>query len=59
MGARNGSIHGFVEGMAGGLVGPGRSLVLVKIGIILLAIGVILWILGRMGRPVGGRMHYY
>ena len=33
--------------------------VLVTIGIILLVVGVILAILGGMGRPVGGRKHYY
>jgi hypothetical protein len=33
--------------------------VLVSIGGILLVIGVILWILGTMGRAVGGRKHYY
>jgi Family of unknown function (DUF6131) len=29
------------------------------LGIILLVIGAILWILGRVGRPVAGRRHYY
>jgi Family of unknown function (DUF6131) len=29
------------------------------IGIILLVLGVIFWILGAMGRAVGGRRHYY
>jgi membrane-bound ClpP family serine protease len=33
--------------------------VLVTIGIILLVIGAALWILGSMGRAVGGRKHYY
>ena len=33
--------------------------VLATIGGILLVIGVILWILGTMGRAVGGRKHYY
>lgn len=33
--------------------------VLVTIGGIILLIGVILWILGSMGRAVGGRKHYY
>lgn len=32
---------------------------LYTIGIILAVIGVILWILGAMGRAVGGRRHYY
>ena len=29
------------------------------IGIILIVVGVILWILGSMGRAVGGRRHYW
>jgi len=32
--------------------------ILWTIGIILLVIGVLLWILGSMGRPVGGRRYY-
>jgi hypothetical protein len=33
--------------------------VLWGIGIIVLVVGVILLILGRIGRPVAGRRHYY
>ena len=33
--------------------------ILWTIGIIVLVIGVILWILGSMGRAVGGRRHYW
>ena len=33
--------------------------ILWTIGIIVLVVGLILLILGRMGRPVGGRRHYY
>jgi hypothetical protein len=33
--------------------------ILVTLGIILLVIGAVLWILGSMGRPVGGRRHYW
>jgi Family of unknown function (DUF6131) len=33
--------------------------VLWSIGIILLVIGVVLFLLGSMGRAVGGRRHYY
>jgi uncharacterized protein DUF6131 len=33
--------------------------ILWTIGIILVVIGVILWILGSMGRAVGGRTHYW
>jgi hypothetical protein len=29
------------------------------IGIILLIVGVIFWLLGAMGRAVGGRRHYW
>ena len=33
--------------------------ILVTIGIIVLVIGIILFILGSMGRAVGGRRHYW
>ncbi|MFP5347904.1 MAG: hypothetical protein ACLGIA_12875 [Actinomycetes bacterium] len=33
--------------------------ILTTIGIILIVIGAILWILGAMGRGVGGRAHYW
>ncbi len=33
--------------------------ILYSIGIILVVIGAVLWILGSMGRAVGGRRHYY
>lgn len=33
--------------------------ILWTIGIILVVIGVILWILGALGREVGGRRHYW
>ena len=33
--------------------------ILQTLGIILLVIGAVLWILGSMGRPVGGRRHYW
>jgi hypothetical protein len=33
--------------------------ILETIGVILLVIGAILWVLGSMGRAVGGRKHYY
>ena len=29
------------------------------IGIILVIVGVVLWLLGAMGRAVGGRRHYW
>lgn len=33
--------------------------ILLTVGIILVVIGAVLWILGAVGRPVGGRPHYY
>ncbi|WP_432991756.1 DUF6131 family protein [Dactylosporangium sp. CA-233914] len=33
--------------------------VLTTIGIILIVIGAVLFILGSLGRPVGGRRHYW
>lgn len=33
--------------------------VLWSIGMLLLIIGLVLWVLGTMGRAVGGRKHYY
>jgi hypothetical protein len=33
--------------------------ILWTIGIILVVIGAVLWVLGSMGRSVGGRRHYY
>jgi Flp pilus assembly protein TadB len=33
--------------------------ILWTIGIIILVIGAILWILGAIGRPVGGRKHWF
>ncbi|MEO8555568.1 MAG: DUF6131 family protein, partial [Actinomycetota bacterium] len=33
--------------------------ILTTVGILLLVVGVVLFILGSMGRAVGGRKHYY
>ncbi|MDQ5840466.1 MAG: DUF6131 family protein [Chloroflexota bacterium] len=33
--------------------------ILTTIGVILLVVGAVLFILGSMGRAVGGRKHYY
>jgi hypothetical protein len=33
--------------------------ILWTIGMILLIVGLVLWVLGSMGRAVGGRRHYY
>lgn len=29
------------------------------IGLVLLVVGAILWLMGSMGRAIGGRRHYY
>jgi hypothetical protein len=33
--------------------------ILYTIGVILIIVGAVLWILGAMGRAVGGRRHYW
>lgn len=33
--------------------------VLYTLGIVLVVIGLVLWVLGAMGRAVGGRKHYW
>ena len=33
--------------------------ILWTIGVVLLVVGAILWILGAMGRAIGGRRHYW
>ena len=33
--------------------------ILYTIGVVLIIVGAVLWILGAMGRSVGGRRHYY
>jgi hypothetical protein len=35
------------------------SPILWTIGIIVLVVGAVLWLLGSIGRPVGGRSHYW
>lgn len=35
------------------------STLLMQIGVAVLVIGVVLWILGVVGRPVGGRRYWY
>ncbi|MGD9996987.1 MAG: DUF6131 family protein [Ilumatobacteraceae bacterium] len=35
------------------------SPILWTIGIIVLVVGAVLWLLGSIGRPVGGRPHYW
>jgi hypothetical protein len=33
--------------------------ILWTIGLVLLIVGAVLWLLGSMGRPFGGRPHYF
>jgi hypothetical protein len=40
---------GFLTGIA----------ILWTVGLVILIIGAVLWLLGAMGRGVGGRRHYY
>jgi hypothetical protein len=49
-------ILGIVLVVVGAVVGIP---ILETIGFILAVVGVILWVLGFMGRAVGGRKHYY
>ncbi|MFE2960140.1 DUF6131 family protein [Nocardia tengchongensis] len=49
-------ILGLVLLIAGFLLGIP---ILTTIGIIVLILGAVLMVLGRVGRPVGGRSHYY
>jgi hypothetical protein len=49
-------ILGLILLLIGWIAGIG---ILTTIGIILIVIGAVLWILGSMGRPVGGRRWYW
>ncbi|MGW2661759.1 DUF6131 family protein [Nocardia tengchongensis] len=49
-------ILGLVLLIAGFLLGIP---ILTTLGVIVLIIGAVLMVLGRVGRPVGGRSHYY
>ena len=49
-------ILGLILLILGLILGSG---ILWIIGIVLIAVGAALWILGAMGRAVGGRRHYY
>ena len=40
---------GFITGIA----------ILWTVGLVILIVGAVLWLLGTMGRSVGGRRHYY
>ena len=49
-------VLGVVLLIVGWLTGIG---ILYTIGAILVVVGVVLWILGAVGRPVGGRSRWY
>ncbi|MCP2292137.1 MULTISPECIES: DUF6131 family protein [Nocardia] len=49
-------ILGLILLIVGWLLGIG---LLTTAGIIVLIIGAVLWIAGSVGRPIGGRRHYY
>ena len=49
-------VLGLILLILGWLLGIG---ILWTLGIILIIVGAILWILGSMGRAVGGRRHYW
>ena len=49
-------VLGLILLLIGWLTGIG---ILTTLGIILLVIGAVLWILGAMGRPVGGRRYWW
>ena len=47
---------GLILLLVGLLLGVG---ILYTIGLVLIVVGAVLWILGAMGRSVGGRRHYW
>ncbi|MCP2280375.1 hypothetical protein SAMN04244553_3197 [Nocardia amikacinitolerans] len=49
-------ILGLILLIVGWLLGIG---LLTTAGIIVLIVGAVLWIAGSVGRPIGGRRHYY
>lgn len=49
-------VLGLILLLLGYLLGIG---ILNTIGIVLIIVGAVLWILGSMGRAVGGRRHYW
>ena len=52
-------VLGVILLMIGLLVNTTISGLLTTIGIVLIVVGVVLWILGRSGRRIGGRSHWY
>lgn len=35
------------------------SNLLTAVGVVLIVVGAVMWIMGRVGRPVGGRRYWY
>jgi len=52
-------VLGIVLLLIGWFVQSTISSLLTTIGVILIVVGVVLWILGRSGRRIGGRSHWY
>lgn len=52
-------ILGIVLLLVGLFIHSTVSSLLTTVGVILIIVGVVLWVLGRSGRRIGGRSHYY
>jgi hypothetical protein len=52
-------VLGIVLLLIGWFVQSTISSLLTTIGVILIVFGVVFWILGRSGRRIGGRSHWY
>jgi hypothetical protein len=52
-------VLGIILLLIGYLVATGISSILITVGWILVVVGVVLWILGAVGRPVGGRKVWF
>jgi hypothetical protein len=52
-------VLGIVLLLIGWFVPSTISSLLTTVGVILIVIGAVMWILGRVGRPVGGRRYWY
>jgi hypothetical protein len=52
-------VLGIILLLIGYLVATGISSILITVGWILVIVGVVLWILGAVGRPVGGRKVWF
>ncbi len=56
----SGGVHVLILGIVLIIIGAVLNIpIIYTIGIILAVIGAVLWILGAVGRSVGGRRHYY